>query len=280
MSVGMASRHLQALEEELGVQLIRRTTRRIDLTPAGEEFLARTRAILKDLEDAKQAARTGHDVTGNAVVSVPGCLGFSVVVPLVTRLLETHPRLQIDLRFEDRAVNLLAEGIDIAIRSDVDIPSSHYVVTRRVVEYERVLCASPGFLERHGKVDSIADLARVPCILYATPNRASWRFQTPTGPEDVTVDGRIRTDNLLAALGATVEGVGVSWLPSWIAVGEFRRKRLKPVLPEARLAPMKVFAFTHKPDGIGRGAVGTVLDYLVEEIPREIDRRHGQSAKR
>ena len=271
LSVGMASRQLKALEEELGVQLLRRTTRKLDLTPAGEAFLTRARGVLRDLEDAKQAARAGHNAMGNVVLSVPVCLGPSIIVPLMPRLLEKHPRLRFDLRFEDRAVSLLEDGIDIAIRSEIQMPPSHFVVARRMVEYERVLCATPALLKAHPKLEEIEDLTRVPCIPYAT---TTWHFDRPSGRERVTVDGPVHVDSILGTLTAARAGLGVAWLPTWIAAEEFRRKRLARVLPEAKMPAMKVFAYTHKQALGGRGAVGTVLDYFIEGIPRETERRY------
>src|SRR5262245_6517118 len=100
LSVGMASRHLQWLENELGAQLIRRTTRRIDMTEAGNQFLERARQVLADVEDAKQAVRPGHAIAGRLVLSVPACLGVGKIVPLLPSFLEKHPRLRLDLRFE------------------------------------------------------------------------------------------------------------------------------------------------------------------------------------
>jgi DNA-binding transcriptional LysR family regulator len=274
LSVGMASRHLASLEDDLGAQLVRRTTRRIDLTEAGQEFLARARVLLAGLEEAKEVVRPGRGVAGKVVLSVPGCLGVGQVVPLVARFLEKHPRLRVDLRFEDRVVDLLADGIDIAIRADVKVPDSSFVVAKKLVTYDRLLCASPALLAREGKVGSVAGLARVPCIVQGSPPETTWAFKTSTGGQSVVVDGRVRTDNILAAKALVVAGAGVGWLPKWVAAAELAQHRLDRVLPDAELSPMIIFALTHR-QRRGGGAIREVLDYLALELPRSVTSAEG-----
>jgi DNA-binding transcriptional LysR family regulator len=270
LSVGMASRHLQTLEQDLGAQLMRRTTRRIDLTEAGEEFLARARALLSDLEDAKQAVRSGRVVTGKIVLSVPACLGIGKLVPLIPGLLEMHPGLHVDLRFEEHGIDLLADGIDIAVRIDVELHSSPFLVARKIASFERILCAAPSFLKHHGGLVSIAGLAHIPCILEGGPRQKSWCFETSSGFESVTVQGRVRTDNVLAAREVLIAGAGVGWLPCWLAREECRSGRLKRVLPDAKVAPVTVYLLTHKQVPGSRATVRAVVDYLATELPRHL----------
>jgi DNA-binding transcriptional LysR family regulator len=139
VSVPMASRHLRSLEAELGAELVRRTTRQLHLTEVGADFLARARRLLRDVDDAKAAVRPGEGVRGTVVVSMPVSLGTSDLAPLLPGLLADHPRLQLDLRFEDRVVDLLADNVDLAIRAGVVPPDSSTLVARRLVTFERVL---------------------------------------------------------------------------------------------------------------------------------------------
>src|SRR5215468_5260457 len=117
LSVAMTSRHLSSLEAELGAPLMRRTTRRIVLTDAGQEFLVRARAVLAAVDEAREAVRPGRGVAGRIVVSAPVSFGLARVAPVVRALLEKHPLLRVELRLDDRAVDLLADGIDLAIRA-------------------------------------------------------------------------------------------------------------------------------------------------------------------
>jgi DNA-binding transcriptional LysR family regulator len=270
LSVGMASRHLQWLENDLSVQLMRRTTRHVDLTEAGRAFLERARLLLADLEDAKQVVRAGDGVAGRLVLSVPACLGTGKIVPLLPKFLEQHPRLRLDLRFEDRVTDLLADGIDVAIRADVRMPDSTFIVSRKLVSYERILCGSPAFLRRHDHVSAVADLARLPCIVHGTPPETTWTFETSSGPQSVVVDERVRTDNILSIRALAVAGVGIGWLPKWLALEEFRARRLKHVLPDAAvLSPMIIYGLTHK-QMRGGAAIRAVLDFLAQRLPARL----------
>jgi DNA-binding transcriptional LysR family regulator len=147
LSVPMASRHLRSLEQELGVALVRRTTRRLDLTEAGAELLPRARRLLREVDETRDAVRPAKGASGLLVVSAPVSFGLAQIAPLVPKLLEEHPRLSLELRFDDRVVDLLGEGVDLALRVGTPAPDSPFVVARRLATYERVLCATPAFLK-------------------------------------------------------------------------------------------------------------------------------------
>lgn len=265
LSVPMASRHLRSLEAQLGVNLIRRTTRRLDLTEAGRELLARGRKLLSDVEATRDALRPGDGATGEIVLSVPGCFGTQLILPLMPKLLSAYPRLRVDLRFEDRVVDLMLEGVDLAIR--IDPPQdSPFVVARHLVSYERVLCASPTFIEEHGPISSLDKIQHVPCVVQES-RPATWVFETPSGLRTVAVDGRIRTSNLIATHAAILAGVGLGWVPlCGTAPDDLRTKRLVRVLPDAKLRPMAVHGLYHR-QSRGVLAVQAVLGFLASELP-------------
>ena len=270
LSVAMASRHLGWLEKELGIALMRRTTRRIDLTDEGGEFLARARVLLAGVEDAKQVVRPGRGAAGRVVLSVPVAFGLGRLAPLLLGLLDAHPRLHVDLRLEDRAVDLLADGVDIAVRAGATPPDSASIVARRLGAYARALCASPKFLAKHGPITSVAALASVPCVLHGTGPTA-WTFETPTGPESVFVDGRMRTNNLLVVRHAVLQGAGIGWLPHWLVAEDLRKRRLVRVLEGAVQPSIEIFGLFHK-QARGAGAIRAVLDYFTEALRREDER--------
>ncbi|HEX2674004.1 MAG TPA: LysR family transcriptional regulator, partial [Polyangiaceae bacterium] len=145
LSVAMASRHLRWLEQELGTPLLRRTTRRVDLTEAGVEFALRARAILAGVDEAKAVVRPGRGVAGRVVLSVPPTLGLLRIAPLLPELLEKHPRLRVEIRFEDQTADLIRDGVDIAVRAGRLPPDSPFIVGRKIASFERVVCASPKF---------------------------------------------------------------------------------------------------------------------------------------
>lgn len=266
LSVAMASRHLRWLEEELGVPLMRRTTRRIDLTEAGQEFLARARSLLAGLDEAKEVVRPGRGAAGRVVISMPIAFGLGRIAPLIPALLEKHPRLRVDLRFEDRQIDLLGDGIDIAIRAGARPADSPFLVARRLTTFDRVVCASPQFLARHGPIETVARLADVPCLIHG-PTEATWSFETPSGPQSVVVDGRMRSNNFLALRDAVVAGAGVAWLPGWLAEDDLRRRRLTRLLEGAVMSSVEVLGLFHT-QARGAGAIRAVLDHLAAELAR------------
>ncbi len=268
LSVAMASRHLRALEAHLGVQLVRRTTRHLALTEEGAELLLRSRALLAGADEAVEAVRPGRGATGLLVISLPVSIGLSLMSPLLPELLARHPRLKVDLRFEDRFVDLLADGIDLAVRAGKPPPDSPFVVARRLATARRVLCAAPSLIRRHGAPSSLEALAKLPCVVQGPPP-TRWRFQTERGAETVEVDGRVRSNNVIALRDAAVAAAGVAQLPEWIACDDLRRRRLVRVLPDLPLVPVDVFGIFHS-GSRGSAAIHAVLDFLGDELPKRM----------
>src|SRR5258706_1011370 len=243
-SLPMASRHLRWLEEELGTALVHRTTRQLHLTHAGQEFATRARALLLGLEDAKQALQPGPSLAGRVVVTAPNALGTYQLSSIIPTLATKHPRLRLELRLEDRAVDLVKEGVDLAIRAAAP-PDRASLVAKQLATYNRVVCATPSFLKRHGAIDSLSALAAAPCIVHGC-GPAVWAFETPEGPKSITVDGPLCTNNVVIIRDAILASVGVAWLPNYVIGEELSDGRLIQLLPEARLPPIRVYGIMPK----------------------------------
>jgi DNA-binding transcriptional LysR family regulator len=277
LSVAMTSRHLRALEDDLGVELIRRTTRRLALTEAGSEFLVRSRAVLASANEAREVVRPGRGAAGRLVMSLPVSFGLAHVGPIFPALLEEHPRLELDLRFEDRFVDLLGDGVDLAIRAGAPPPDSPNVIARKLAIIDRVVCASPAFLAKH-RITSVESLARVPCVVQG--NTTQWTFEPePTkAARVVSVDGRLRTNSITALREAILGSVGVGRLPLWIAHDDLSKRRLVRVLPELVLRPLDVFGMFHL-GSRGSAAIHAVLDFLARELPRRTKMRRAEAVR-
>lgn len=271
LSVAMTSRHLSTLEEHLGVQLLRRTTRQLSLTEAGTDFLRRSRALVAGVQEARDAVRPGAGASGLLVISLPVSFGLAQVGPLFPELLERHPQLKLDLRFEDRFVDLLADGIDIAIRAGVRPPDSPYIMARKLAIVDRVLCASSGFVAKHGPLRSLDGLQKVPCVLQG-PAPSLWTFETKEGPKAIEPCGRLRVNNVFSIREAVLAGLGVARLPLWIVAEDLQRKRLVQVLPDAVLPKIEVFAMYHS-GAKGSPSIRATLDFLQEQLPRRTKMR-------
>jgi DNA-binding transcriptional LysR family regulator len=263
LSLPMASRHLRWLEQELGTALVHRTTRQLHLTGAGQEFATRARALLDELADAKQAMRPGPSLAGRVVVAAPNALGTYQLSPIMPSLAARHPRLRVELRLDDRAVDLVKEGVDLAIRAAAP-PDRASLVARELATYSRVVCAAPSFLARHGAIDSLEALAAAPCVLHGC-GPAVWNFETPEGQRSITVDGPLCTNNVVIIRDAVRAGLGVAWLPNYVIDEELKDGRLVRLLPEARLPPIRVFGIMPK-QARQTATVRAVLDFLGEAL--------------
>jgi DNA-binding transcriptional LysR family regulator len=259
LSLPMASRHLRWLEQELGTPLVHRTTRQLHLTDAGQQFATRARALLLGLDDAKQALRPGPSLAGQVVVTAPNALGTYQLSSIMPSLAARHPRIRVELRLEDRAVDLVKEGVDLAIRACAP-PDHASLVARELATYRRVVCAAPSFLARHGTIDSLSALAAAPCVIHGC-GPAVWNFETPEGQKSITVDGPLCTNNVAIIRDAILAGVGAAWLPDYVIGDELRDGRLVRLLPETKLPPIRVFGIMPK-QARQTASVRAVLDIL------------------
>jgi DNA-binding transcriptional LysR family regulator len=165
----------------------------------------------------------------------------------------------VELRLDDRAVDLVKEGVDLAIRAAAP-PDHASLVARELATYNRVLCAAPGFLARHGAIDSLVALAAAPCVLHGC-GPTVWNFETPEGQRSITVDGPLCTNNVVIIRDAVLAGVGAAWLPDYVIGDELRDGRLVRLLPEANLPPIRVFGIMPK-QARQTATVRAVLDIL------------------
>jgi len=224
---------------------------------------------LLGLEDAKQSLRVGPSLEGRVIVTAPNALGTCQLSSFVPSIAARHPRLRVEFRLEDRAVDLVKEGVDLAIRAAAP-PDRASLVARELASYERVVCAAPSFLARHGAIDSVAALAAVPCILHGCgPASATvWPFETPEGPKSITVNGPFCTNNVVIIREAALAGVGVAWLPIYALSEELRDGRLVQLLPEAKLPPIRIYGIMPK-QARRRTTVRAVLELLTATLRAE-----------
>lgn len=227
------SRRVAGLEERLAAELIRRTTRRLSLTEAGQNFYKRSASILADLEEAESAVAHAHgELSGQLRLALPLSFGVHHLSEPIAAFSRQHPRLEFDLDLDDRRVDLLREGIDLAVRIG-DLQDST-LVARKLFEARTVVVASPGYLQAHGMPEHIDELANHRCIAYGN-------LADPSKWGCIDGDGKRHVFNVPAYMTATsgdficsmaVQGMGLAMQPTFIA-GEFvRRGELVPVLTD------------------------------------------------
>ncbi|HEU4842922.1 MAG TPA: LysR family transcriptional regulator [Burkholderiaceae bacterium] len=237
VAVSSIARRIDALEEDLGVKLLKRGARQLLLTDAGEAFLPRARAIVSELSDARHAiAELSSDPRGLLTVAAPASFGRRHMVSAVASFLALHPAIEIDLHLSDDLLDLSTQRVDLAVRMGV-LPNSDLVATM-LSPVQRFVCASPAYLARHGKPRTPQDLLRHNCLCLATPPFPSgwWTFAGVNDQLPLPVTGNLRSDDTEALLGAAVAGVGVAHLASWLVSDDLVAGRLVPVFAPALAA--------------------------------------------
>lgn len=232
LSKSAVSKTVSRLEESLGTRLLNRTTRKLSLTEAGRAYYEGCRRMLNEAEAASQAVYRLNDAPrGTLRVNLPMSFGILQVAPLLPAFLERYPEINLDAAFEDRVVDLVEEGYDLAIRIGVLADSS--LIARRLAPNRRILCAAPAYLERCGAPQSPESLAAHSCLLYSyQASGDTWQLNGPEGERSVRVNGRVRLNNGEAIRCAAVAGLGIAYLPTFIAGADLQAGRLVAVLPE------------------------------------------------
>lgn len=234
------SKWISALEEDVGVHLLDRTTRSLHVTEQGNGFYERAKEIVAGFEHAVSAAREEQQVVrGRIRLSAPVVFGRRFVVPLVATLLQEHPELEVEMVLSDRYVSVVEEGFDLAIRVGVSVDSS--LLSHRLSESARYVAASPEYLKRAGIPKTPADLARHDCLVHTQlGDRTSWTFSRAGRKERVSVGGRVSCNNSEATLELAQRGLGVCLLASWLAEKPVREGKLVRLLAryEAPTAPV------------------------------------------
>jgi len=226
------SKLVSRLEQTLRAKLLNRTTRRLTVTPEGELFLARCRRILGEMEDAEtEVGRSRERPRGRLRMSVGVGFGVHQLVPALPRFEERYPEVEIDLHVEDRVEDAAREALDIVVRPGTLIDES--LVAKPLFEFERVLCAAPGYLKRRGVPKAPEDLLKHNCIAISSrPPFARWSFDTPTGRQIIDVKGAVTVNNADCVFRLGVAGLGIVRLNEFIVAEALARGKLVRVLPE------------------------------------------------
>jgi DNA-binding transcriptional LysR family regulator len=226
------------LERTAGVALVRRTTRSVALTEAGEQLVEETRGAFERIEQSFAGIRdqAGHP-RGLVRVTAPVALGRQHVVPTLAPFLRQYPEIRLELDLSDRFVNLAQEGFDLAVRHSHEPPDTHVAWT--LCETRSLLVASPDYLRRHGAPEHPGDLSRHQCLLYLRGHASqSWSFERegrrPGDPVIVPVHGPLRANNSEALREAVLGGLGIGLLPDFSAGGHLVPRELVRVLPQWR----------------------------------------------
>lgn len=237
------SRRLALLEARLGVQLLHRTTRRISLTPEGEEYLTQARRILADIEDVEHhLSRSMAEPRGLLRVNATLGFGRSHVAPVISRFCKANPGVQVQFHLSVTPPPLTEDAFDVCVRFGE--PPDARVIARKVADNRRLLCASPGYLARHGTPRTPADLARHNCISIHHGDDAYglWRLSSGRRTEPVKVGGSLSTNDGDIAVAWALDGHGILLRAEWDIAKYLRSGRLRQVLENYATPPADIYA--------------------------------------
>jgi DNA-binding transcriptional LysR family regulator len=261
------SRAIAFLESHVGAELLHRTTRSMLLSEAGERYATACRRILAELEEAEALAGGEHAVPrGVLSISAPPLSGDDVLGPILDDFLHAYPMVSARLMLLDRPVNLVEEGIDVAMRI-AELPDSSLIATRIGTEVRRVVVGSPDYLSRHPRITEPADLAAHEIIAFTNFGIDSWSFAPASGsrvPRIVHFRPRITVNTVRAALASAIRGRGLTRLYSYHIAEAVRVGALQVVLANAEHPPVPVHLLTPN----GRISVPKVRAFIDFAAPR------------
>lgn len=232
------------LEAGLGVKLFHRTTRQVSLSPDGERLFARCQRVLAEIEDLQaDAAGTRAEPSGTLRVDLPVAYGKQVLMPLLAGLLRRHPSLQLDVRLNDNYVDLVKEGVDLAVR--VGALADSTLVATRFASQSLVLCASPGYLGDRGTPRSVDQLATHDAVVFRMPSNGrqrAWQLRSRGQALTLQPRARVQVNDGEGMVIAAAQGLGITQVPDYMAREALAAGTLVEVLPSCRPAPMPISA--------------------------------------
>jgi DNA-binding transcriptional LysR family regulator len=272
LSPAVISHRLQQLESHLGVRLLNRTTRALQLTEPGAAFYEACQDVLRAVEQAEGVAfEAGGIPSGNIRLSAPLGLGRRLVAPLLPEFCAMHSRLTIRLRLSDYLLDLVREAVDLSVRLAVLGDSS--LIARKIADCPRILCAAPGYLEEHGTPRVPDDLFQHECLLLRFPGSQQyrWTLQKPSGPVTLHLRGRLDADDGDVLTAWALDGRGITLKPVFEVAAHLKSGALRPVLLDAP-PPPATLAVVYPHRRLLPSKVRLLSDFLVAELGPAVER--------
>ncbi|UWQ64661.1 LysR family transcriptional regulator (plasmid) [Leisingera caerulea] len=270
VSKSAVSKRITQIEKRLGAQLFHRSTRNVSLTEAGEHFYAHAVQALEAAQEAEDSVLALQAAPkGRLRVNVPMAFGRLHVAPLISGFLSRFPGVAVDMVMDDRVTDLFADGFDLALRGGTLADSA--LVARKIAPLHNILTASPGYLERFGTPETVAELSRHNCLQYSySRDFQEWIFHCDGKVETFRPHGSYSVNNGEALREAILDGTGIGRLPSFTAGPDLAAGRLIRVLPDCPLPPQTLYAIyperRHLPAKV-RVFIDFILEHLGGDVP-------------
>lgn len=266
------SKLVTRIEERLGVRLLTRSTRKLTLTAEGDLFAQRSRDILASIESAEAEVTASRTVPrGNVHVSVGTAFARRKLAPYIPEFMARYPEITLQIDLSDRQVDLVAEQVDVAIRSGALADST--LVARKILDAKRVICASPAYLKKHGTPKTPGDLRQHTClVITGFAALSQWPFRTNEGINRLAISGPFMTDNADLLLDMAIAGLGISRLADFMMADAVREGKLVPLLTDMHLdEPFPIHALT-VPGRHRAPRIKAFIDFLVEKFGDQTSR--------
>ena len=281
-AIGLApssvSRQISALEDQLGTRLFNRTTRKLHLTEAGEIYHGHTERILSNIEEANAAVtELQEEPRGTLRINIPVVFGRRYIATTLPEFLDRYPELSVELQVTDNFVDLIEEGADLAIR--VGGLTNTSFIARKLIGIQRLLVASPAYIEKHGILKSPEDLLNHNCLrLRFSPGESHWELEQKSSgtATDIHVQGNMQSNNVEAINAAMLNNGGIALLPSWVVGKDIQRGDATVVLPEYHAKPQDVDSAVYAVYPYTRNVSAKVrayIDFIAEKFKTEPDFR-------
>jgi len=273
-SKALLSKYVRELEDELGALLLNRTTRKFSLTEAGHSYYQRATELVREIDALSESVReTASDIRGRIKLTAPRTFADAPIGHSLIDFAVAHPDIVLDIHLDDRFVDLVEEGYDLAIRITKLADSS--LIARRLAPFRIPLVASPALIEKHGRPGHPRELQGLPCIVDTNSRyRHNWPFQEDGAPISVPVSGRIEANSPLSVRAAAVAGLGFAFVPDFIAAPEIQAGRLVTVLDEFITDGAGIFAvYPHR--RYLPAKVRTLVDFLAQWLKENCGKEEG-----
>lgn len=257
------SKHISLLEQHLGVRLLNRTTRGLSLTDVGETYYQHCVRMVEAAEEARRSTSTlQEEPHGTLKIASPASFGAEYVAPLLQEFLQLHPSLKAELLLDDELVDMVKEGIDVAIRVGW-LPDSS-LRARKLRDAPRLICASPAYIERMGMPKTPDDLANHQWVIFSllpTPYHCTLRFKQEQ--KTVHIKGRVKTNSGRAVCSLLLAGAGVGVLSDFLVAEDIRQGRLIQLLPDHEISDVGIYALYQDSQ---QAKVRQFVDYLADNL--------------
>lgn len=267
MSQTMATKHMAAIEDRLGVKLLHRTTRQLTLTETGRSYLEAAERILAEFEEADAAAAAATvEVRGTLRLNAPVSFGVREIAPLLPELSRRHPALTVELGLNDRQVDLIEEGWDLVIR--IGALKDSAMIARRLAPCRMIVSAAPTYLTAHGRPRTIADLRHHACLGYTlsqTVGAHQWSFGRG-GRAKVAVDGSLKANNGDALVSAAIAGQGIVYQPTFLVARDIAAGRLVPLKLDHEPVELDGIYALYPADRRPPAKVRATIDFLAQSL--------------